>query len=467
MRAKNDQAPSIRKRLLALLLPSAVVILVAGTLGDYFTAIAPFREAYDQALIDTAIAVAGRVTVRNDGRPALSLPPDAAAILRADSIDSIYIKVSAADGALVYGDADLPELPESPANPSRANVAYRGEPIRLVSYRTVAGPSIVAVSVGETLHKRDRARAAVLTTAIAVDAAELGLVLAVIWLGVRLALAPLRNVAAQIHRRSARDLAPLPLGRVPVEIRGVVDALNRLFATVTRAGSEQRRFLESAAHQLRTPLTGIQAQLELMADDETDPSRKDQLGRVLDGARRLTHSTQQLLALARSDEAATLDWKLTPVDLASVVDPVVNERIAASDAAKIDLGAEVSPADARGVSWLLAEALGNLVDNAMTYTPAGGSITIRCGDDGAPFLQVTDTGPGIPPGERARVLDRFYRGSNAQGDGSGLGLAIVHEVAQLHGATLSIDAGPDGRGTTVSLRFPVRHGGSAQAIAAR
>ena len=109
MRMKNDPVPSVRKRLLALLLLPAVAVLVAGTLGDYFTATAPFSEAYDQALIDTAIALAGRVAPRSDGQPTLVLPPDAAAILRRDKIDSIYFRVSGPGGSLIYGDADLPD----------------------------------------------------------------------------------------------------------------------------------------------------------------------------------------------------------------------------------------------------------------------------------------------------------------------------------------------------------------------
>ncbi len=453
MSKATDEVPSVTRRLLALLLLPAVAILMAGTLADYFTAVAPLGEAYDQALIDAAIAIAGRVVTTPGGRPALSLPPEAAAILRADSIDSVFFHVSAADGRHISGDAGLPDVPDRGGNPARGNSTFRGEPVRLVSYRTTAGTAPVTVTVGETLRKRDRARAAVLTTAVTVDVAELGLMLVLIWLGVRLALAPVRGVAAQIHRRSARDLAPLPLARVPVEIRGVVEALNRLFATVTRAGAEQRRFLESAAHQLRTPLTGIQAQIELLADDETDPLRRERLRNVLDGAHRLAHTTHQLLALARSDEAVTLDHRLEAVDLAAVVEAVLNERIATADDAGIDLGAQVEPACIRGVPWLLAEALGNLADNAVTYTPRGGSVTLRCGHDGHPFLQVTDTGSGIPPAERERVLDRFHRGSNARGDGSGLGLAIVQEVAHLHGASLTVAAGPHGKGTIVTMQF--------------
>jgi len=215
-------------------------------------------------------------------------------------------------------------------------------------------------------------------------------VLAVIGFGARLALAPLREVEEQIGQRSARDLAPLPLARVPVEIRSIVETLNRLFGTVSESATAQRRFLESAAHQLRTPLTGIQAQLELMVEDEADASRKQRLTFILDAARRLTHTTQQLLTLARSDEAANLRWELTDVSLVGIVESIVADRVAAADRAGVDLGAEIGPASVKGVGWLLSEAVGNLANNAMAHSPAGAQVTVRCGvHRGAPFIAVT------------------------------------------------------------------------------
>ncbi|MEJ0034787.1 MAG: sensor histidine kinase N-terminal domain-containing protein [Gammaproteobacteria bacterium] len=462
MSTKSERVPSVRRRLFALLLLPAIGVLIAGTLSDYFTAAAPFREAYDQALIDTAIAVSTHVEVDQDGKPKIVLPPDAVSILRADSYDSIYFRVSGPDGRFIYGDEDLPELAPRVNNPARGDATYRGEKIRLVSYRTLGPAGAITVSVGETLHKRDRARRNILTTSLAVDVAQLGLVLAMIWFGVRVALAPLQNVEAQIAHRSARDLAPLGTASVPIEIRSLVSALNRLFLTVTQTSAAQRRFLESAAHQLRTPLTGLQAQLELLADEEAGSPTQPRLLMALEGARRLGHTTHQLLTLARSDQAANLNWELVPIDLPSIVETVITDRLTAADAAGIDLGAEIEPASVRGVAWLLTEALGNLTNNAIAYTPKGGSVTVRCGvREGAPFLRVTDTGIGIPPEERTRVLERFFRASNTRGGGSGLGLAIVNEVAQLHGAAVAIDAGPDGKGTAITIQFPVPPGAPA------
>jgi two-component system sensor histidine kinase TctE len=123
-------------------------------------------------------------------------------------------------------------------------------------------------------------------------------------------------------------------------------------------------------------------------------------------------------------------------------------------ASEIDLGAEVQHASMTADSSLLDDLLSNLVDNALKYTPPGGTVTVSAGErHGKPFVAVEDTGRGIPPGERQHVRQRFYRLPDSPGHGSGLGLAIVEEIARLYGGTLTIDAGPNGVGTCVSVEF--------------
>jgi two-component system, OmpR family, sensor histidine kinase TctE len=451
------KAPSIRKRLLALVLLPAVLIQTAGTLSDYFTALTPYRDAYDQALFDAALAISAHVRPDAQGQPNLSLPPDAIAILRYDSYDSIFFKVTTAMGAFIAGDRDLPELHDTTSNPARGYAQYHAEAVRLVTYRAKSTTGVLHVSVAETLHKRDRTRSRILWSALAVDICQLSLVLALIWIGVSLALGPLRNVEAQISSRSARDLTPLPRESVPTEIESLVAALNRLFVTVRATSDAQQRFLESAAHQLRTPLTGLQIQLELLTEDPSAAPVRERVAMLLEATQRLTHTTQQLLALARSDEAGSLRWEFTQFELSQIVESTVADRISAAIGAGIDIGVETEPGSIQGVRWLLVEALSNLVNNAIAHTPPDGVITVRCGiATGAGFLEVSDSGIGIPIDEREQVLGRFFRGSNARGAGSGLGLAIVAEVAQLHGASVSIDSGPDGKGTSVRIVFPAR-----------
>ncbi len=447
-------APSIRKRLLALVLLPAVLILTAGTLSDYFTALTPYRDAYDQALFDAALAVSAHVRADAQGQPTLFLPPDAIAILRYDSYDSIFFKVTTETGAFIAGDRGLPDLQDDTNNPARGFARYHAEAVRLVTYRAKSSSGVLNVSVAETLHKRDRTRSRILWSSLAVDICQLSLVLALIWIGVSLALGPLRSVEAQISSRSARDLTPLPRESVPTEIASLVAALNRLFVTVRATSDAQKRFLESAAHQLRTPLTGLQVQLELLTEDPAATPVRERVALLLEATQRLTHTTQQLLSLARSDEAGSLRWDFTRIELPEIVESTVADRISAAIGAGIDIGAETEPVVIQGVRWLLLEALSNLVNNSIAHTPSGGVVTVRCGvAGGAQFLEVSDSGIGIPVAEREQVLGRFFRGSNARGAGSGLGLAIVAEVAQLHAASVSIDSGPDGKGTAVRMTF--------------
>ena len=457
MKAPRNNGTSVyRQLLLTLFLPTAAV-LVAGTISDYLTAVSPLTEAYDQALLDSALVIAAHVRDRGDGHLQLALPVDALDVLRADSRDSIYFRVSSVDGTFIAGDADLPTLDTSDANPAQLDTVYHGNPVRLVGYTTFSGKSALTVTMGETTNKRARTRNRILTTAITSDLIILSVILTLILVGANLSLRPLRLVEDQIAQRSANDLTPLSIQRVPSEIQRVVLALNHLFKTVSQNAARQRQFLDSAAHQLRTPLAGIQAQLELMCAEEESPVRRERLERILEGARRLGHTTHQLLTLARADESAAGNWVFDDVSLPILVESIVADSLSAAEHAGVDLGAAISPATVQGVNWLLAEALRSLVSNSIAHTPAGGSVTVACGvRGGCAYFEVVDNGIGIPEAERERVLERFYRASNARGTGSGLGLAIAKEVAELHQGKLQIDTGADGLGTTVRIRFPAQ-----------
>ena len=455
MTASTDHAASIRWRLFGTLFVPAAAVLIAGTVTTYLTVVPPFIDAYDQALLESALAIAAHVQPDPDGQLKLFLPPDALAIVRADSKDSVFFRVTSADGTFVAGDADLPDVARATRSRLQVDAEYRDMPVRLVGYRTYAGNFGFTVTMGETTHKRDEMRSRILTSALATDGVVLGLILTLIWFSVNRSLAPLRALEHQISRRSANDLTPVAVGDVPAEIRGVVAALNRLFGLVREGAVSQRRFLDNAAHQLRTPLTGIQAQLELMCDSEEDPIRRQRMLRILDGARRLGYTTHQLLTLARADESANRNWEFEDVELTTIVEAVIADSFAGAEEVGIDLGAELQRATVRGIGWLLTEAIKALTNNALEHTPRGGSVTLRCGAEiGTPYIEVVDTGVGIPASERERVLERFFRASNARGSGSGLGLAIVKEVTELHGGTLTIDAGPAAAGTRVRLALP-------------
>jgi len=451
----TELPPSLGRRLALLLLVPAAVILIAGTVIDYLATIAPVRRTYDQALIDDAIAIAGYIRVDRGGHVIVALPPAAVAILRTNRKDSVFFRVTAADGSFIAGDADLPRPPAAMGNPSLHDLTYRGKPIRAAFYRAKTPAGMANVVVAETMDKRAALQMKLLSIETGIDIMELTAIITLGWLGMRIALRPLHALSMQIANRSARDLEPVDAGSVPIEVHPLVAALNRLLLSVSDSSRAQREFLENAAHQLRTPLTGIQAQLQLLMAEPAAGAVRARLAPLLDATQRLGRTTHQLLALARSGESANLQDSFSTVDLASVVAFMVDSHLSQAVEAGVELAADAGVAEVEGIRWLLEELLGNLIDNAIQHTPAGGTVTVRCGAvAGAGFIEVVDTGCGIPPEDRERVIARFARGRDETRHGSGLGLAIVSAIASLHGAELGIAAGPGGRGTSVRIDFP-------------
>jgi two-component system sensor histidine kinase TctE len=235
----------------------------------------------------------------------------------------------------------------------------------------------------------------------------------------------------------------------------VVVTLNRLFSLLRASVRSQQQFISNAAHQLRTPITGMQAQLDLLIAEPAAQPVKNRLLTLQEGVRQLAHSSNQLLTLARADPAANISARKQPVDLNAIIGEVVAKFYDRALQGNIDLGIDVHPVSIKADPSLLDDLVSNLVDNALKYTPAGGSVTVSAGQlNGKPFLAVEDSGPGIPADERQRVRQRFYRMPNSPGHGSGLGLAIVDEIARIHDATLDVGPGTNGVGTKVLLRFP-------------
>jgi two-component system sensor histidine kinase TctE len=286
------------------------------------------------------------------------------------------------------------------------------------------------------------------------DFVQLDVTLVLVWVGIQLGLRPVKRLRDEIAQRSPLDLRPIVESSVPREISPVVVTLNRLFATLRAAGQSQQQFIANTAHQLRTPITGMQAQLDLLAAEPKAEPVKDRLLTLQESIRQLARAANQLLTLARADPAANIAIKNQPVDLNTLVGEVVAKFFDRALQSDIDLGVELQPVSIVADPSLLDDLLSNLVDNALKYTPAGGSVTVRAGiEHGRPFLSVEDSGPGIPEAERQRVRQRFYRLPNSPGHGSGLGLAIVDEIARLYGAAVTIGSGVNGRGTRVLLQF--------------
>lgn len=465
-------AVSLRRSLLRALARPILVALLSGSAFGYLIAEHVVSTAYDQSLLNLANGIANRVSVDN-GEVRIALSREAEEVLRTDTVDRIYFRVRDERGRIVAGDVDLPppempslvsELPLSDSQLAELRAlpplqrlyfyesSYRGEAIRGVRLHPVFGENGYYVTVAETLGKR---RAAVRDLLLGLGLAMLFVLIAagaVVRFGVASGLTSLQRLERELTGRSGRDLSPVDLSGVPLEVREVVRALNAMLERLGEANAAQREFLQDAAHQLRTPLAGLRMQIELLDRSPPDPGALRKLRQSVDRATRLAN---QLLALARAESGQHLSASAARVDLTALIDEMVEDWLHAADAKNIDFGVQREPVEIDGDPTLLRELIANLVDNALKYTPPGGQVTLCCRSAGATVeIEVCDNGEGIPQSERERVFERFYRVPGALASGSGLGLPIAREIVAGHRGTIVIADGADGRGTCVRVSLP-------------
>lgn len=434
---------SIRLRLLTRLVGPLVLVNLGVASLAYLLAWAPAKLAFDDALLEAARQAAGdplRVTRAGTGT---------------DGLERTWTAVLDAHGRLLAGDAGLPR-------PARAGVAFdailAGEPVRVMRLDTAGPGGPLEVTLARTVRQRQQVRAAMLRGLALLEAMFSLALVGLIWFSVTNGLAPLARLRASLDKRSGSDLDPFDETAMAPELQPVAAAFNALLGRIDEATRAQRDFQANMAHQLRTPLAGMKLQLEWLAQRHAgDPETDAAVARLLQANERLIRETRQLLSLARAEPSHYERARLAPLDLAQLVGGAVQDYVDQADARRIDIGFALEPAPVLGDAFLLRDLLDNLVDNALRYTPAGGSVTLRCGLAGGAWLEVEDDGPGIPPAERAQVFQRFVR--LAPGTvGSGLGLAIVRDIARLHGARVELGEGEGGRGARFMLRFPPRDG---------
>jgi two-component system sensor histidine kinase TctE len=441
-------ARSLRAHLLRLLLPPIAALLALGAVVAYFPTIEPATQAYDQALVDIGLALGNHIRV-TPSEYRFELPAAVEQVLRTDRFDNIYYRVMSPSGLEIAGDV---ELPAPPGDAMAHNTVYNGNKVRVVSVQAPCGRSACTVLVGETMVKREHLARDILLQSLFPDFLIALATLVIVWFGVKRGLQPLARLSDEIKARSAGDLRPIDAAGAPEETRPLVGALNGLLDEVSAASRKQQRFLADAAHQLRTPLAGLQAHTELALAQPIPEACRAQLEEVHQATIRTARLANQLLALARAEPGARS--VTSAVDLKSVAEGEADAWVRQSLARDLDLGFELEGAPVVGDAFLLREALSNLVHNALEYSPRGGRVTVRTGRrNGHSFLEVEDDGPGIAREERDRVLERFYRVPGTPGTGSGLGLAIVREIAASHAANISIVDGAAG-GCRVGITFP-------------
>jgi len=420
---------SIRKKLLFTLIGAMSVVMAIGAWATYRAAWEEANSIFDYHLEQIALSV------RNQ-----SFQGGAEALVGEESFEFV-IRIWDRNGLTVHYSRPHRELPEV------ARLGYATERTSEGAWRVFAlqyRGLTIAVAQPMSVRARLAARAALHTMTPFIIL--LPLVALLIWVVVSRELRPLTELARSVARRTPDALDPISEHGVPAETWPLVRSLNDLLARLQTALQTQRDFIADAAHELRTPLTALQLQTQLLERASDDRDRQAAIGDLRAGLERATHVVQQLLTLARAEPGANQPAPVA-VDLADLCRQSVIDHTALAATRDIDLGlAECPPAvSAAGQAEALRTLLDNLVANAVRYTPAGGRVDVRCGkDDQGIWLEVEDNGPGIPPQERERVFDRFYRRAGQSASGSGLGLAIVQAIARQHGAQVRLDDAPSG-----------------------
>ncbi|MGI4721392.1 MAG: sensor histidine kinase [Janthinobacterium lividum] len=448
---------SIRLRLLKwLVAPILVFNLLAASL-TYLLAWTPAQLAFDQGLLDAAAGLATRLRPAADGVHGVpvALPEQAARVLGAGAPDASWFVVRLRGGRVLAGDPAFPPAPTLGAGAPVRDAVMHGRPVRVATLLvdTPAGPA--EVGVARTLAQRQQVRAAIVRALVILEVLFSLALVGLVWFSVGNGLAPLARLRARLDARGSADLAPLDDAGMPRELAPLVAAFNALLERIAAGARAQDDFRANVAHQLRTPLAGLRLQLEWLGTRHRDDPETGQVVALLLAANeRMIRQANQLLSLERAGPDRLQPTRLAPLDLAALVADAVQAFVEQAARKDIDLGFELAPATVAGERHMLRDLVDNLVDNALRYTPAGGTVTVQCRatPEGTLFA-VEDSGPGIPPEKRARAFERFVR-LDEHSSGSGLGLAIVRDIAAAHGARVTLDGGPDGRGAAFSVCFP-------------
>ena len=436
---------SIRVRvLLALLGMLAVTALVMGGL-TYRNVLAETEALFDYQLRQMALSL------RDQGEIG---PEDARAL--ADGQLDFVIQIWHEDGQTVYSTRPQVEPP------SRAVLGFADIQSSTELWRTfgvLARDRVIQVAQPERV-RHQRAAQAALRSVVPLLAVAPALALVIGWLVSR-SLAPLQRLAVEVRARDSGSLQALPVAGLPEEVLPLVQSLNALLDRLGAALAAQRHFVGDAAHELRSPLTALKLQVQVMRRAPDDAARDAAARALTAGVDRATRLVEQLLALARSEAGPLREATAAP--LAELVRQAMADVAPFADARATTLELDVADgADTLAVTGdadvsVLAR---NLIDNAVRYSPHGGHVWVWVGTEAAhpsaPVLQVDDDGPGIPEADREMVFDRFVRRDNAADQtGSGLGLAIVRQVALRQGAAVALSESPAG-GLRVRVTWPAR-----------
>ena len=433
--------PSIRRQLLVWLLGSATLAVAAGAVSTYLVARKQANELADYQLQQMALSF-------RDHALASGLIPHED---EPGQGPEVLIQIWNQEGVRLYLSHPRSGIPDR-AQLGFADVASREGRWRVYSVQVRDH----VIQVAQPYSVRNRIAATVALRTAWPLAAVLPLLGLLIWFTVGRGLSPLERLARDVRRRSPDALDPLPQHGLPEEVRPLVQSLNDLLQRLERALHTQRAFVADAAHELRTPLTALRLQAQVAERAIDQAERSEALGSLKQGVERASHVVQQLLTLAREEDPPAKD-EPGAVPLDDLARDVIAQYTPLAQSRRVDLGlAKAEAVTVAGTAAAFRTLLSNLVDNAVRYTPAHGRVDVAVFRDGPrAALEVSDSGPGIPPEDRTRVFDRFYRRAGETSDGSGLGLAIVKQIVTRHGGTIALEDAGGAGGLKVAVRLPL------------
>ncbi|NJS36211.1 MAG: sensor histidine kinase [Brachymonas sp.] len=460
-------AYSLRRRLLLWLLLPLVVLMLAHAWWTYARAVQVANEAHDRSLYLATRTLAEELFWRQ-GQLRLDVLRGAGYLFENHTGSRLFYRVDDVRGNWLAGNPALPLVAGEGANEVQffslvrfADGLYRGEEVRLIRLtHIVDGGAEVSqplfITVAETREVRDQLIAQILRETVLGQGVLMLLVLALVFYGVQRGMRPLEVYRQKLSARADDDFSAIDVPSTPRELRPLFEALNGYLSRLGRLIDIRKRFLDNAAHQLRTPLTVLKTQLTL-AERSSDAAQRETL---IHAASHTTHSavqlTEQLLALTRAEHGSEMQAFET-VDLVALARQVTEEWLTRAHERGDDLGLEsqVASSVVQAAPAMLHEALANLIDNALAHGRSSSrsalQITVRVGES---WIEVEDDGSGISSEHQTHVFERFYRAPGSAALGSGLGLAIVREIAQQHGAKLVLTSPVvDERGTCIRLSW--------------
>ena len=435
---------SLQQRLLLTLLGSIALVWLATAVFSYFDA----RHELDE-LLDAHLAQSVSLLLAQTGHDLEEIDTEHMPQLHKRA-RGVAIQIWENGDTLRLHSASAPDERMSGVDEGFSDALIAGKRWRVFSGWD--GQRRNLVQVGERYATRDEIAVSLAKNLLLPLLFALPLLGLLVWVNVARALRPLAALGRQVAQRDPGNLVKLDAGEIPTEVMPLVENLNRLFERVAELIAKERRFTADAAHELRTPLAALKTQAQVARAAASASARTHALDQVIAGCDRATHLVQQLLTLARLDPDAP---GADSCDLQVLARAAVAELApyALSKQIEIDL-ADGAAVEVPGNAGLIAILLRNLIDNAIRYSPEGGCVHVQAAGDGkAGTLTITDQGPGIPADERNKVGQRFYRILGTEESGSGLGLSIVKRIAELHGASVSLDEGEQGKGLSVSVTF--------------